>query len=134
MATYETLLVDRPRAGIVVATLNRPDRLNALTFGMFDELARLAADTGADDRVRVLVLTGAGRGFCAGLDLADAATLPSTAEPGKVMVSERRMFVSCSKSTWLELLEVQLEGKKRLPAADFLLGMQLGANSEIRLG
>jgi len=76
MATYETLLVDRPRAGIVVATLNRPDRLNALTFGMFDELARLAADTGADDRVRVLVLTGAGRGFCAGLDLADAATLP----------------------------------------------------------
>ena len=76
MATCETLLVDRPRAGIAVATLNRPDRLNALTFGMFDELAQLAADVGADDRVRVLVLTGAGRGFCAGLDLGDAATLP----------------------------------------------------------
>lgn len=76
MATYETLLVDRPRAGIAVARLNRPDRLNALTFQMFDELAQLAADIGADDRVRVLVLTGAGRGFCAGLDLADAATLP----------------------------------------------------------
>jgi enoyl-CoA hydratase/carnithine racemase len=76
MATCETLLVDRPRAGVAVATLNRPDRLNALTFGMFDELAQLAADVGADDRVRVLVLTGAGRGFCAGLDLRDAATLP----------------------------------------------------------
>ena len=76
MATYETLLVDQPRAGITVATLNRPDRLNALTFQMFDELARLAAEIGADDQVRVLVLTGAGRGFCAGLDLADAATLP----------------------------------------------------------
>ena len=69
MANCETLLVDRPRAGIAVATLNRPDRLNALTFGMFDELAQLAADVGADDRMRVLVLTGAGRGFCAGLDL-----------------------------------------------------------------
>lgn len=76
MATCETLLVDRPRTGIAVATLNRPDRLNALTFQMFDELARLAADIAADDRVRVLVLTGAGRGFCAGLDLTDAATLP----------------------------------------------------------
>jgi enoyl-CoA hydratase/carnithine racemase len=76
MATCETLLVDRPRTGIAVATLNRPDRLNALTFQMFDELARLAADIAADDRLRVLVLTGAGRGFCAGLDLTDAATLP----------------------------------------------------------
>lgn len=76
METRQTLLVDRPRAGIAVATLNRPDRLNALTFQMFDDLAQLAADTGADDRVRVLVLTGAGRGFCAGLDLADAAALP----------------------------------------------------------
>jgi enoyl-CoA hydratase/carnithine racemase len=61
MVNYQTLLVDRPRAGITVATLNRPDRLNALTFGMFDELARLAAEAGADERTRVLVLTGAGR-------------------------------------------------------------------------
>jgi enoyl-CoA hydratase len=82
MATYETLLVDHPRPGIAVATLNRPDRLNALTFQMFGELAHLAADTAADDRVRVLVLTGAGRGFCAGLDLADAATLPDMTAAG----------------------------------------------------
>ena len=38
MATYETLLVDRPQAGITVATLNRPDRLNALSFQAFKEL------------------------------------------------------------------------------------------------
>jgi enoyl-CoA hydratase/carnithine racemase len=82
MASYQTLLVDRPRAGITVATLNRPDRLNALTFGMFDELARLAAEVGADEETRVLVLTGAGRGFCAGLDLADAATLPEMTTAG----------------------------------------------------
>jgi enoyl-CoA hydratase/carnithine racemase len=82
MATYDTLLVDCPRAGIAVATLNRPDSLNALTFRMFGELGQLAADIGADDRVRALVLTGAGRGFCAGLDLADAATLPGMTAAG----------------------------------------------------
>jgi len=76
MSTCRTLLVDRPRTGITVATLNRPDQLNALTFAMFDDLAQLAAEIAADDGARVLVLTGAGRGFCAGLDLADAATLP----------------------------------------------------------
>ena len=81
MATYETLLVDRPRAGITVATLNRPDRLNALSFGMFDELFRLSQEIAADDETRVLVLTGAGRGFCAGLDLADASTLPDMSGP-----------------------------------------------------
>jgi methionyl-tRNA formyltransferase len=68
------------------------------------------------------------------MDVADAATLPQNAEPGKVLVIDRRMFVACAQGSWLEMLEVQLEGKKRMPAADFLLGMQIGANSEIRLG
>lgn len=80
--TSGTLVVDRPRPGIVVATLNRPDRLNALTFSMFGELEQLAAAIGADDGARVLVLSGAGRGFCAGLDLDDAATLPDMTAGG----------------------------------------------------
>jgi enoyl-CoA hydratase/carnithine racemase len=76
MASYETLLVDRPRAGITVATLNRPDRLNALSFQAFKDLFQLSQEIAADESTRVLVLTGAGRGFCAGLDLADASALP----------------------------------------------------------
>ena len=82
MATYETLDVERPRPGIVLATLNRPERLNALTFRMFDELFEFGEQVAADDTARVLVLTGAGRAFCAGLDLDDAARLPdmTTAE------------------------------------------------------
>ena len=76
MATYETLLVDRPQAGITVATLNRPDRLNALSFQAFKDLSQLSQEIAADEATRVLVLTGAGRGFCAGLDLEDASTLP----------------------------------------------------------
>ncbi len=75
IARYENLLIDRPRPGVTVATLNRPDRLNALTFAMFDELWQLCRDVAADDDTRVLILTGAGRAFCAGLDLADAGTL-----------------------------------------------------------
>lgn len=66
----------RPSDGVLVATLDRPERLNALTFEMFRELAELTSAVEADPTVRVLVLTGSGRGFCAGLDLNDAAQLP----------------------------------------------------------
>ena len=82
MTTYEDLVLERPREGVALLTLSRPDRLNALTFRMFAELRRCCDDLTRDDGVRVVVLTGAGRAFCAGLDLDDAATLPdlSTAE------------------------------------------------------
>ena len=64
-----------------MATLNRPERMNALTFGTFDELRWLCEDVGADASARVLVLTGAGRGFCSGLDLADADQLSEMSPP-----------------------------------------------------
>ena len=53
-------------------TLNRPDRLNALTRVMLGELGTAVADIAANRDARVLVITGAGRGFCAGQDLRDA--------------------------------------------------------------
>ncbi|MCE4267511.1 enoyl-CoA hydratase/isomerase family protein [Rhodococcus sp. MS16] len=73
---YKTLVVTRPRPGVVLATLSRPERMNAITFEMFDEFIALQNEVDADPAARVLVLTGAGRGFCAGLDLDEAATLP----------------------------------------------------------
>lgn len=76
MSGYTTLTLDRPGPGVVLATLSRPARLNALTFEMFRELRRLCEEVAADDGIRVLIVTGAGRGFCAGLDLEEAATLP----------------------------------------------------------
>jgi enoyl-CoA hydratase/carnithine racemase len=76
MPELTTMLLDRPRPGVVVLTLNRPDRLNAMTDVMFAELEGAALALDGEDGLRVLVLTGAGRAFCAGYDLADAETLP----------------------------------------------------------
>jgi enoyl-CoA hydratase/carnithine racemase len=58
---------------IATITLNRPDRLNALSISMLDMLSRYLVDAARDNAVRVIVLTGAGRGFCAGYDLKDEA-------------------------------------------------------------
>jgi enoyl-CoA hydratase/carnithine racemase len=66
------LLVER-RGPVALLTLNRPDRLNAITFAMLEALAAALADAERDPGVHAIVLTGAGRGFCSGLDLNEAA-------------------------------------------------------------
>ena len=67
---YEQIAVDRDGA-VARITLNRPDKLNALTHVMSDELVDAFTDAGRDDGVRAVLLTGAGRGFCAGQDLSE---------------------------------------------------------------
>ena len=64
----ETLLYS-VEDGIATITLNRPDRMNAFTTRMRDELVSLFDETDADDAVRAVIITGAGRAFCAGADL-----------------------------------------------------------------
>ncbi len=60
-------------AGVLTLTLNRPDKLNAYTAQMGRELAAHFQRADADDAVRVLIVTGAGRAFCAGADISDGA-------------------------------------------------------------
>ncbi len=60
---------------IAVLTLNRPEKLNAISPAMWWELARAMEEVQSDDEIRVLVLTGAGRGFCAGADVAETLAL-----------------------------------------------------------
>jgi enoyl-CoA hydratase/carnithine racemase len=63
-------------------TLHRPERLNAMTAGLFAELVGAADALRADPSVRAVVLTGAGDGFCAGYDLEAAARFPATDTAG----------------------------------------------------
>jgi enoyl-CoA hydratase len=77
------ILVESIRPGITKITLNRPERLNAmnheLVSGLYDALDELAEDRSC----RVIVLTGSGRGFCAGLDLSEGASPPATQSMGR---------------------------------------------------
>jgi len=65
------LLEQDADAGVVVITLNRPDRLNALTFQVYDELRRAFYALSDEADVRVVVITGSGRAFCSGGDVED---------------------------------------------------------------
>jgi 2-(1,2-epoxy-1,2-dihydrophenyl)acetyl-CoA isomerase len=68
MAEFEHILFDLSD-GIATITLNRPEKLNAYITPMGEEVTRVVRDVREDDDVRAIILTGAGRGFCAGVDL-----------------------------------------------------------------
>jgi enoyl-CoA hydratase len=76
MQASPAILLDRANDGVAIITLNRPKRLNALTHTMVAELHDTFAALARDRACRVVVLTGAGRGFCAGLDLIDYGIAP----------------------------------------------------------
>jgi enoyl-CoA hydratase len=78
----ETLSVQRPHHAVVVLQLNRPARLNAINEVMVGELTRTLASLGADTSVNAVVITGAGRGFCSGIDMRNfGAGLPEATAP-----------------------------------------------------
>jgi enoyl-CoA hydratase/carnithine racemase len=79
---HQTLSVTRPADDVALVTLDRPDRLNAMTVTMFRELEAVARALGDDRGIRVVILTGAGNAFCAGYDLDDAAGLSSLSPLG----------------------------------------------------
>ncbi|OCB63499.1 enoyl-CoA hydratase [Mycobacterium malmoense] len=88
MTVPGTLEIDRPGDGVAVLRLNRPKQLNAINEAMQSELRRALADAATDRSVRALVLTGAGRGFCAGIDVRDFG--PSMLDAGAPALERMR--------------------------------------------
>jgi enoyl-CoA hydratase len=80
----ETLTLTEPVPQVALLTLNRPERLNAINLAMYDELEDVVGRLASDTTTRVVVLTGAGRGFCAGQDLKDLGADPDASELGRV--------------------------------------------------
>jgi enoyl-CoA hydratase/carnithine racemase len=70
-AAKETVVLFEQSDGIATMTLNRPDKLNALNYAIVDRLSALLDEIEQDDSIRVVILTGAGRAFSAGADIAE---------------------------------------------------------------
>jgi enoyl-CoA hydratase/carnithine racemase len=86
--------VQHPGDGIALLTLNRPEKLNALSFDLVEELHESLDQIAADNGCRVVVLSGSGRGFCAGLDLTSIGPSPvaqNTVGPRSGMRSQERI-------------------------------------------
>jgi enoyl-CoA hydratase len=79
-----TLLTDQPADGVTRLTLHRPDRLNAMNVELIAELHDALDAVAADRACRVVIVTGSGRGFCAGLDLGGYGTAPGADGLGRV--------------------------------------------------
>src|SRR6478752_595767 len=79
-----TVLITQPASGVTQITLNRPERLNAMNAELIAELHGALDDIATDRHCRAVVLTGAGRGFCAGVDLKGYGTPPGGDGLGRV--------------------------------------------------
>lgn len=95
---YDTLLADLAD-GVLTVTLNRPDRLNAYNPAMQNDLLALFAAASEDDAVRAIVVTGAGRGFCAGADISGGS------ESFKVWGNEREAAKAPRQSITLAIYD-----------------------------
>lgn len=82
MSDLPVLIVEQPATGVTVLRMNRPNRLNAMTAESVEALHRSLDAVAQDEKCRVVILTGSGRGFCAGLDLTGYGEAPHTAHLG----------------------------------------------------
>lgn len=71
------VLVEKPRPHVTLVTLNRPDRMNAMAFDVMIPFKETLEEISYDNDTRVVVVTGAGRGFCSGADLVDSGMIPN---------------------------------------------------------
>jgi 2-(1,2-epoxy-1,2-dihydrophenyl)acetyl-CoA isomerase len=102
MADYPHLLVETTADGVRTLTLDRAEKLNAVNDALATSLSSAVAAAAAEDAVRVVVITGAGRAFCAGLDLSEPPSLPTATrverlDPYAWVGTWVRTIMSCEK-------------------------------------
>ena len=78
--SFDEILFEK-KEGVAVITLNRPERFNAFTTRMYREFPKIIDNIRRDDEIRVMIITGSGKGFCAGSDVTDR--LADRLEKGK---------------------------------------------------
>jgi len=110
--------------GIAVLRFNRPDALNAVTIALAEAVCARLADLSADPAVRAVVLTGAGRAFCAGVDLAEAHGQTPDTVPG---------WFSTVASTYRAILAVDKPVVAAINGAAAGAGFQMALVSDMRL-
>jgi enoyl-CoA hydratase/carnithine racemase len=124
----ETIKLEHPASGVLLVTLDRPDRLNAQTDGMFRELEQLALSLRDRTDLRAVVLTGSGRAFCAGFDLDEAKQL---AEVG-AMEMLRRQELAARAMVAMRTIPLPVIAAVNGPASGG--GMALALTADIRIG
>lgn len=91
MTSDDLVLFDKPRPHVTRITLNKPDRLNSMSFGLVEALYTVIEQVKGDNDTWVVVLTGSGRGFCSGLDLHDRGMPPNIEGLGFSRLAMRSM-------------------------------------------
>jgi enoyl-CoA hydratase len=85
------VLIDKPRPQITLVTLNRPERMNAMAFDVMIPFREALEEVSHDNDTRVVVVTGAGHGFCSGADLEDAGVVPNISGLTRSAIALRSM-------------------------------------------
>jgi len=124
---YQTLLLEKRPDGVAIMTLNRPEKLNAINREMVGELVQVLDDVRQDDAVRVLVVTGSGRGFCSGSDISSDDSFVHGDAFGEF--GEDRHELRGATPTWVLPL-----GKFVKPTIAAVNGVAAGAGFSMALG
>jgi enoyl-CoA hydratase/carnithine racemase len=130
MPEYTDLLYEVD-SNIATITLNRPDRLNAISGPMLESISNALRDADHDREVRVIVLTGAGRGFCAGLDLKDLVAGTGIGSNGADGLANARFDLAASPPVVLHTTDKPVICAINGAAAGY--GMDLALGADIRI-
>ena len=129
--TMSNVLVSSPAPGVTQLTLNRPEKLNAMNVELITELHAAFSAVAADRECRTVVLTGAGRGFCAGLDLGGYGTVPGSEGRGQAVGGFATQTHIASLIPQMRALPVPVIAAVNGPAAGGGLALALGSDVRI---